>query len=132
MADRAMSTATRVVVYTIAGCVVWLLVLWLAWASQPLSDSVIVGVDGDGQPVYDDVECSTLFDSNPLPTSTALEIADNEGLVAQEPCESVHRQAQVLAAANVTLVIVVIAGVLLVAATRRPTSPDASTVDSVE
>lgn len=133
VADRTMSTTTRVVVYTVAGCVVWLLVLWIAWASQPLSDSVIVGVDSDGQPVYDDVECATLFDSDPLPSATALDIADNDGLLAQEPCESVHRQAQLLAAANVALVIVVIAGALVVGASRRPTSPDASTpsTDSV-
>ncbi len=120
-----MSTTARVAAYTIVGCVVWLLVLWLAWASQPLSDSVIVGFDEDGRPVYDDVECSTVFDSEPLPSATALEIANNEGLVAQEPCESVHRQAQVLAGVNVALVAVVVGGAVVVFVTRRAASSDA-------
>ncbi|MEM1335596.1 MAG: hypothetical protein AAGG08_19295, partial [Actinomycetota bacterium] len=81
----------------------------------------------EGVPIYDDVECSTLFDSDPLPSSTAQLVAERPDLAAQEPCESVHAQALVLAVLNVVLVVVVLAAVVTVAAIRRPSpAPDAA------
>ncbi|MEM8620429.1 MAG: hypothetical protein AAGF73_11990 [Actinomycetota bacterium] len=128
MADRTLSTSTRVVAYTVAGCVVWLLVLGVAWASQPLNDNVLVGFDAEGAPIYEDIECSTLFDSDPLPAASAQRVAENPDVVAQEPCESVHDQARVLAVVNVALVVIVLAAVVAVVALRRPSAPEPAPV----
>ena len=116
-ADRR---STRITALIVAGALVWLLVLTVAWAARPLSDTIVVGVDEDGRRITVDVECNTLFDADPV-DGAALAVIDavDPAIAAQAPCESVHSQARLLALINVALVIAVIAGALVVAARRR-------------
>ncbi len=115
-ADRPDTRTNRIAALVVGGAIVWLLVLTVAWAAQPLSDSVVIGVDEDGRRIAADVECNTLFESEPVDRFFAF--SDPE-VVAQEPCQSVHSQARVLAVINVVLVVLVIIGALVFAARSR-------------
>ena len=127
--DRRSARITSAVV---AGALVWLLLLSVVWAAQPLNDTVIVGVDEDGRRVTADIECNTLFDGEPVdPARLAVIEAIGPAIADQEPCQSVHSQARLLAVLNVLLAIAVIAGALAVAARSRRHDDDSAAPDHI-
>jgi hypothetical protein len=119
-----MSRISKRLVVAIVAVILYAVAVTVFWAARPLTDAVPVGIDYSPllltppEPqrlISQDVECNTLFAGSarpdePLPV-LAVQPADRPPLEFQrEPCELVHRDAQLLFGLNVVAVIVALGG----------------------
>jgi len=127
VADRRLGLVGVVAAVVCYACVL------IFWASQPLHDSVPVGVDytlKTPTPVSASVRCNTLFDSDarsgaPLPL--LKEQPDEAPPLAfqREPCAVVHSHARIVFALDTALFgAALVCFVWLALRRRRASSPD--------
>lgn len=104
-------TATAVVV-------VWFAAVLVFWALRPLHDSVPVGLDVNGAPVSQDVECTTLFDSHAIDAG-ALPVLEPPFEYTREACSAVQRDARLVFGIDVGVAVLALAAISLVAVRTR-------------
>jgi hypothetical protein len=123
-----MSRRTRILLWVSLGLAAWFAVT-IYWATQPLTDSVPVGLDKDGKAAVLEVQCNNLFDATAVDASAVPEVVTPVGVehpweMTREPCTLVHDQAQVLFGINVVVFLLSVGGTTFVATrTRQPAIP---------
>ena len=123
-----MARRTRMLLYVTLALVAWF-AFTVRWATQPLHDSVPVGKDALNVVVVENVQCGTVFDSDPMggnamPVVVTPPKVTPEWALPRTPCTLVHDQARVLFGINVVVFLLGAAAVVVVATrTRRPPIP---------
>ena len=102
--------------FLLAGAV---LVVWYAvvvvWAIRPLTDAVPIGLDTDGRPISQTVECDDLFSGTASDGSLPVVVAPND--YTRGACSAVQRDARLVFGLDTAAAVVGMAA--LVAVRRR-------------
>lgn len=97
-----------------AALVVWYVVV-IVWAVRPLSDSVPIGLDPDGRPMSQTVECRDLFAGTSTDGALPIVAAPNE--YTRGACSAVQRDARLVFGLDTAAFVLGVAA--LVVARRR-------------
>ena len=121
------SRVRRPVIIAAVALIGWYVVIVLAWAIQPLSDSIPIGVDHSskknepaGKQISQEVDCNTLFagsarDAGPLPTlPVQLKGYDALQYPPRAACSAVQRDARIVFGLDTLFLIAGLSGLILV------------------
>ena len=119
-----MAQRTRLLVLAAVVLVGWFTFITLTWAIQPLSDSMTVGKNTEGEFIVQRTACGSLFDSSPTAGQPVPVLETPEGVTPdwahpRPPCELVHEQARVLFGINVAVLLLGLAAVAIIAVRTR-------------
>ena len=126
-----MFSGRRVALIAVCATVVWFIFVVLFWASQPLSDSVPVGVDYTSKPavfVSASARCNALLDSaaqdsSQLPALKAQPPGAPKLAFQRDPCALVRSQGRLVLALDTAVVLAVVLGAVWFVYWRPRTLP---------